>query len=317
LCYMEKQNIQSALHHLTTAISLAPSEARYYAMRSFIYELAGDNDMRVKDLQQAEALDKYIGERKYFGVLLCNTTEPHRYVRWPMIVQYTPHAEIIAARKVLMYIEFSRTSISDYALLPPGTTDFFVDHKYIILQKIIPPYILREIQNCFHVGIKTGRIGFMDDQAMRYVSQNDRCGRLLLFNMVDLVRRTIAHNARPAYSYFGGYINGSILNPHSDRPQCEFTFSITVQQNPLDQSWGLGMFRKPQFEKDDKWPGRDKEPWPEEKDCIWADLYEGDGLLFMGRHMIHFRKGMLLGEKRWLNQVFLHFVQDHFTGTLD
>jgi len=277
----------------------------------------GDNENRVKDLRQAEALDKYIGERKYFGILLCNTTEPDRYIRWPMIVQYTPFAEIIAARKILIYIEFSRTSISDYAFLTPGTTDFFVDNKYIILRKIIPPFILREIQNCFHMGIKTGRIGFMDDQAMRYVSQNDRCGRLLLFSFVDLVRRTIAHNARPSYSYFGGYVNGSVLNPHSDRPQCEFTFSITVQQNPLDQPWALGMFNKPQFEKDDHWPGRDKEPLPEEKDQIWADLYEGDGLLFMGRHMIHFRKGMLLGKNRWLNQVFLHYVQEGFTKTLD
>jgi len=317
LCYMEQQKYQSALHHVTNAISIEATEARYFAIRSFIHELLGMHHERIKDLREAEALDKYIGERKYFAVLLCNSTEPHRYIRWPMIVQYTPAAELVAARKVLLYIEFSKTSISDYALLQPGATDFFVESKYIVLRKIIPPFVLREIQTCFHVGIKTGRIGFMDDQAMRYVSQNDRCGRLLLYNMVDLVRRTIAHNVRPAYSYFGGYVNGSLLNPHSDRPQCEFTFSITIQQNPLDEPWGLGMYRVPQFEKNDDWPGRDKEPWPEEKDIIWANLHEGDGLLFMGRHMIHFRKGMLLGENRWLNQVFLHFVQDNFGGTLD
>jgi len=157
----------------------------------------------------------------------------------------------------------------------------------------------------------------MDEQSLRYVAQNDRCGRILLFNLVDLVRRSIAHNAHPSYCYFGGYINGSFLNPHSDRFQCEFSFSITVQQNPKDQPWQLGVNSKPQFEKNDFWPGRDKLPWPPEENQVYVDLYEGDGLLFMGRHLVHFRKGNLLGKDRFLNQVFLHYVQNDFMGPLD
>jgi len=142
-----------------------------------------------------------------------------------------------------MWIEFARVSISDFSLLEPGTTDGFIEGKYTVLRNIIPPYILREVQKCYSTGIKTGRIEFTNAQAPRFVTQNDRVGRLILFTLVDLVRKTIAHNARPTYSYFGGYFNGSFLNPHSDRPQCEYTLSLTIEQNPPDKAWPLGMFR--------------------------------------------------------------------------
>jgi hypothetical protein len=317
MVYLLKTKYQSSIYHASKAIELMPNNARFYAIRSFIYEMVGQEIDRETDMHMALSLDPFIGERKYFGILLCNVTDTSRYTRFPMIVQYNAYPEQIAALKFLLWIEFAKTSISDYAILPPGTTDFFVDNKYIVVQKIMPQYILSEIQNCYRSGVLSGRINYVDDQALRYVAQNDRCGRLLLFNVVDLVRRVIAHNARPTYVYFGSYFNGSVLRPHSDRPQCEFTFSVTLQQNPPDKPWSLGMRRVPQFEKNDNFVGADGEPWPDEKDEILADLYEGDGLLFMGRHLIHYRKGIFMGEDRWLDQVFLHFVQEDFTGLLD
>jgi len=293
-----------------------PNDASFFAIRSFLNELAYRIHEMMKDRDNALTLDRYIAERKYFGILLCNTTDPSKYTRWPLIVQYSPAAEQILARKFLLWIEFASKSISDWAELST-TPDYFIQNKYTTIRKMIPPYLLSELQNCYNTGIQNGRIGFLDEQSYRYVAQNDRCGRIMLFNYVDLVRRAIAHNARPTYSYFGGYVNGSYLNPHSDRYQCEFSFSITIQQNPPDQAWPLGMAKSPQFEKNDIWPGRDKLPWPDEKEQVWIDLYESDGLLFMGRHMVHFRKGLLLGENRIINQVFLHFVQENFPGILD
>jgi len=317
LTYLEKNQIESALHHSAIAIKLKPDEARYYAIHSFISELSGSEENRKSNLLMALSLDKYISERKYFGILLSNVTDTSKYMRFPLINQVSLIPERNVARKFLIWMEFARLSISDYALLEPGITDGFIQNKYTVLRNIIPPYLLREIQKCFATGIKTGKIELTHAQAPRFVTQNDRVGRLILFTLIDLVRRTIAHNVRSSYSYFGGYFNGSFLNPHSDRPQCEYTLSLTLEQNPIDQAWPLGMRRIPQFEKNDQWLGRDKEPWPEEKDQIWVDLMAGDGLLFMGRHMIHFRKGFLIGKDRFLNQIFLHYVQEYFSGSLD
>jgi tetratricopeptide (TPR) repeat protein len=317
LCYLEKEQIQSALHHAGIAIKEGPNEARYWAIRSFIHEVAGKETERKSDLEMALTIDPYIGERKYFGILLCNVTDMTKYVRIPLIGIVSVAAERVLARKFLLWVEFAPVSVADYALLEPGTTDGFIENKYTVIRNMIPPILLREAQKCYRAGLQSGRITLTYAQAPRYVTQNDRCGRIILFQLVDFVRRIIAHNARPSYCYFGGYFNGSYLNPHSDRPQCEFTISFTVEQNPIDNAWPLGVYRVPQFEKNDEWPGRDKEPWPEEKDQIWVELLAGDGLLFMGRHMIHFRKGLLLGEDRWLNQIFFHYVQEGFTGTLD
>jgi hypothetical protein len=317
LCYLEKNQLESAIHHSGIAIKIKPDEARYFAIQSFIYEVSGLEENRKSSLQMALSYDKYISERKYFGILLSNVTDISKYIRFPLIFQVSIIPERIVARKFLMWIEFAAVSISDYPLLEPGITDGFIDGKYTVLRNILPPFLLREIQRCFTIGIKTGKIELTHAQATRFVTQNDRVGRILLFTLVDLFRKVIAHNVRPSYSYFGGYFNGSFLNPHSDRPQCEYTFSLTLEQNPPDKPWPLGMYRVPQFEKNDQWPGRDKEPFPTEKDSIWVDLLAGDGLLFMGRHMVHFRKGLLLGKDRFLNQIFLHYVQEYFNGSLD
>jgi len=317
LCYLEKEQYQSALHHAGIAIKTRPDEARYWAIRSFINEVGGSEEDRKSDLENALAIDRYIGERKYFGILLCNAVDMTKYVRTPIIGIVSITAERIVARKFLLWIEFGPVSVADYALLEPGTVDGFIENKYTVIRNMIPPILLRESQKCYQAGLQSGRITLTYAQAPRFVTQNDRCGRIILYQLVDFVRRIIAHNARPSYCYFGGYFNGSYLNPHSDRPQCEFTISFTVEQHPIDNAWPLGVYRVPQFEKNDAWPGRDKEPWPEEKDQIWVELLAGDGLLFMGRHMIHFRKGYLIGADRWLNQIFFHYVQEDFPGTLD
>jgi len=193
LTYAEKNQLESARHHASTATKLKPDEARFYAILSVIYELSGLEDLRVASLKQAEELDKYISERKYFGILVSNLPDMTRYRRLPLINQVSIVAERAVARKFLLWIEFASVSIADHSLLEPGASDGFVEKKYIVLRNILPPFLLREIQNCYNIGLKTGRIELTFAQAPRYVTQNDRVG---------------------------SYFNGSYLNPHSHRPQC-------------------------------------------------------------------------------------------------
>jgi hypothetical protein len=47
-----------------------------------------------------------------------------------------------------------------------------------------------------------------------------------------------------------------------------------------------------------------------------VSLFEGDALLFMGRHLVHFREGTLEDDEITSN-LFLHWVQDDFDATLD
>lgn len=181
------------------------------------------------------------------------------------------------------------------------------------MRKVLPPFVLNSFAKYQRTRIKKGELKLGDGQSHRYVSYNDRCSRYIQGQLTDFVRKVIAHNAKPTYSYFGGYVPGSDLKPHVDRKQCEFTMSLAIEQYPHNETWLLSLGKKPLF---DRVPGKFRIEMPPEDEIVDADLYAGDALLFMGRHLIHFRRGSL-PEGRWANQVFLHYVQEDFVGSLD
>jgi len=91
---------------------------------------------------------------------------------------------------------------------------------------------------------------------------------------------------------------------------------MTVGQFPFDQPWALSLGNRAKFDRDEQFIGNPKEPLPPDAEIVDALLLPGDALIFMGRHLVHFRKGQL-GEGRWLDQLFLHHVQDTFQGKYD
>jgi tetratricopeptide (TPR) repeat protein len=229
---------------------------------------------------------------------------------------YGTYQQPQALADMLLYKVFAPISIARYALLDPGTQDWFVQNKYIVLRKIVPPFVLAAAQRCYRNLIRDGIMQFGDTQAQRYVAYNERCTRFLHYQLTDLVRTVVAHEARPSYTYFGGYKGGSILKPHTDRFQCEFTFSIQVEHYPPDKVWLLSLGKNPIIQNDPSRNGRGDEKLPPEDEIVDADLYAGDALLFMGRHLVHFRRGAL-PDGQWTNQAFLHYVQQDFAGKLD
>jgi len=263
------------------------------------------------------AIDPYIGERKYFGIMMVDDLSPERHVQKPVIHEINPEFEIPMARDVLTYIEFSPVSISNYATLPPGTQEFFIKHQFVILRDIIPPFVLRSVSHCFQQLRDNGNLHLGDHQSKRYSSYNTRTGRTLHYQLIDLLRRVVLHNLHPSYSFFGGYLGGATLPPHSDKPQCEFTVSLTLQQTPEEVvPWALSLGESPKFGRDDGFGGNGSEMMPPEDEIVDAYLYPGDCLLFMGRHLVHFRR-TTLPEDQTLDQIFLHQVQDTFPSIYD
>lgn len=214
-----------------------------------------------------------------------------------------------------LYKYFSPTSIAKYCLLNPNTQDFFIENRYIVLKHVLPPFVLNSLQKCYSELIASNTLKFGDGQSDRYSAYNDRCGRFIHYQLADLVRNIIAHNAIPSYTYFGGYKTGSKLDPHTDRQACEFTMSLNIQQYPHDKPWPLCAGKNALFEKDPNFNGKNPLEIPPESETVNANLYSGDALLFMGRHLVHFRRGAL-PEGSWTNQIFLHYVQEDFTGEL-
>jgi len=262
-------------------------------------------------------IDPFIGERKYFGIMVVNDTRPNRHFLFPLVREPNRNHDLIACLDMLAFTEFSRVAMTNYARIPPGAQEFFIAHKYYIIRDIIPPFVLNAVARGIKLNREAGAFGALGDyQSKRFNSLNDRMSRVLHFQLVDLWRRIVVHNLNPSYSFYGGYQPGAKLHPHTDKPQCEFTVSLTVNQFPYDKPWTLSLGNRAKFEKNEKFIGDPNEKMPPEIEIVDANLYPGDALLFMGRHLVHFRRDVL-GEARWLDQVFLHHVQDSFAGWYD
>lgn len=90
----------------------------------------------------------------------------------------------------------------------------------------------------------------------------------------------------PSYVYSRVYKNGSVLEPHVDRPACEI--SITVH-----------------LDGDTTWPIWIETPNGENRSVM---LYSGDAMVYLGCERTHWREEYS-GE--WYAQMFLHYVRSN------
>jgi len=306
-----------ALDTIKKATSSQRNNQYFWAIQGFLEDLKGSRDEARESWKRALEIDPFIGERKYFGIMVVNDTRPNRHFLFPIIREPNKDYELKACMDFLAFIEFSRVSMANYPKIPPGTQEFFIKNKYFIIRDIIPPFILHSAARGIKDSRLAGSFGSIGDyQSKRFNSLNDRISRVLHFQLVDVWRRIVLHNLNPSYSFYGGYQPGARLPPHTDKPQCEFTVSLTMNQFPYDAPWTLSLGSRAKFEKNEKFIGDPQEKMPPESEIVDADLYPGDALLFMGRHLVHFRRDQL-SEGRWLDQVFLHHVQDTFPGWYD
>jgi hypothetical protein len=274
------------------------------------YELKGDRQKGVSFYNQMKQLAPDM-ERQWWGIPVnaADRQELHHYGTNEMLGPLLDMA---------LYKYFGRVAIWNHALLNPKTQDFFIKNHWIATRKILPPFVLAAVQRCYRDLIDHKKLPFGDTQSKRFTAYNDRCARFIHYQLTDFITSVIAHNAKPSYTYFGGYrspgelaVRATITSiipvrcsdfsvspqPHNDREQCEWTLSLTVDQGPRDVIWSLAA----------------KDPFGKE---VSADLEQGDGFLFMGRILAHWRKGKL-PEGHWLNQVFLHYVNQDFSKSLN
>eukprot|EP01121_Diplochlamys_sp_Union-15-3_P005377 TRINITY_DN1570_c0_g1_i1.p1 TRINITY_DN1570_c0_g1~~TRINITY_DN1570_c0_g1_i1.p1 ORF type:complete len:490 (-),score=73.02 TRINITY_DN1570_c0_g1_i1:82-1551(-) len=307
LVLTKMKKFDEALESIEKVISNADENPRIHLYRGFVLEQSGNKNEAMQSWRKGLAINGDL-VTEYFGLLNIGTSANS-------LREYEGAIEREAVMDYLLWKEFSTKTFSNYGLLTPTTTNFFVQNKWIVLRKIVPPFALAAAQKCYHQLITRKVLTLGDPQAKRYTAYNSRCGAFLHFTFTDLVRKVVAHNAKPSYTYFGGYVEGSTLQPHTDRFQCEFTFSLTVENHPWNETWLLSLGHVAVFEKNDERNGKNPEEMPPEDEIEDADLYAGDALLFMGRHLIHFRRGAL-GAGKWINQIFLHYVREEFSKSL-
>jgi hypothetical protein len=161
---------------------------------------------------------------------------------------------------------------------------------YVSLQQLLPPYHIGALRRYYRYHTRSGTFTLGDDQTGgRYVAYDEPLTRFvhqqLTSTVCDLARRVVV----PSYNYLAFYQGGAVLDPHTDREACEYTLSVCIDATPDPLTHGA---------------------WPinvmSGQGPVSFTLGIGDGLLFRGRTLSHWRDRLPDGYTS--SSVLFHFV---------
>ena len=119
-----------------------------------------------------------------------------------------------------------------------------------------------------------------------YHSRNSEIFSHLIYHLLPIMEKETNLKLKPIYSYNRIYLGGAELTKHTDRPACEISASITLKYFYKD--------------KDYKWP------------LCMGDLpiviNSGDGVIYKGCEIPHWRPVFNQPKEFWHHQLFIHYV---------
>ena len=151
--------------------------------------------------------------------------------------------------------------------------DCFDDHSKcdFYTQKILNAYeggLLNREEDDPNVNSKGSIYGFMDD---------------LLEIKLPHIEKIVKKSLFPTYSYARIYCKGSFMTPHTDRPACEYSATVTLD-----------------YKSDGPYPIYFN------NECIL--LEKNQMAIYKGSEVVHWRDFWDCAEDDWVVQVFLHYV---------
>tara|TARA_E500000318_G_C3539976_1_gene204221 strand:+ start:389 stop:943 length:555 start_codon:yes stop_codon:yes gene_type:complete len=108
----------------------------------------------------------------------------------------------------------------------------------------------------------------------------------VLHYLKPIMEKETGLNLRPIYSYNRVYMGGAYLKKHKDRKACEISASITLKH----------------------WYEDDTYQWPLCMKDVPIIIKEGDGVIYKGCEIEHWRPIFNQPQKCWHHQLFIHYV---------
>ena len=108
----------------------------------------------------------------------------------------------------------------------------------------------------------------------------------LLYHLLPIMEKETNLKLKPIYSFNRIYLKGSELFKHTDRDECEISASITLKYYYKDKNY--------------KWPL-----------CMGDTpivIKTGDGIVYKGREIEHWRPMFTQPDGSWHHQLFVHYV---------
>ena len=110
-------------------------------------------------------------------------------------------------------------------------------------------------------------------------------GENLLIYLTPIYSQISSKNLIPTYSFFRKYFQTNILEPHTDRPSCQYSATIQIDSSK-DESWPIWIKNK------------------NNKD-IECNSKMGDVIFYKGEEILHWREEL---KCEYSSHLFLHWV---------
>jgi hypothetical protein len=165
-----------------------------------------------------------------------------------------------------------------------SSKDYFNSKGILLMKGLVTPEVAKFLT---HLLALKGAFGVGGDPQIpnsKGAGHSEFACETILEQVWPKLEDAIQEELIPTYSYARLYGNGDELKIHSDRPSCEI--SVTIQ---LGRSHHYS--------------------WPVHVAGHRFDLAEGDGVLYKGCDLLHWRNPCDGPEEYYSGQVFCHFVR--------
>ena len=162
----------------------------------------------------------------------------------------------------------------------------FRERRYLLVKGILPQTILEYLKVYYAILMANNRF-WSDSQCPSSLSLG---GDAALDAVLEWIRpevsRLVGFDLAPTYSYTRRYAKGEVLSRHTDRAACEISLTASVQ---IPKGAGPSVVRLK----------------PPNSDETSVEMYEGDGCVYAGTEVEHWRDRFRVGGHI---QLFLHFI---------
>ena len=162
----------------------------------------------------------------------------------------------------------------------------FQQKGFEVVKGFIPPFFSTYLRNYFTLRAQNDPSLGGDSQAPNsHCVYGDPAFDMVMAMSTQDIGKIVGKNLVPQYTYARIYKNGSVLERHSDRPECQYSITLCLG-GEYDKQWPIWI---------QDYDGNDH--------CV--ELDEGDMLVYSGCELEHWRDKF---EGNMQYQLFMHYV---------
>jgi len=165
----------------------------------------------------------------------------------------------------------------------------FRKRRYLLVRGILPQTILEYLKVYYAILLANNRFGNDDQCPSSLCLGGDAALDAVLEWIRPEVSRLVGFDLAPTYSYTRQYGKGEVLSRHTDRVACEISVTASIQI-PKGAGPSVVHLKPPNFDE------------------TKVEMFEGDGCVYAGTEVEHWRERFRVGG---YIQLFLHFIAKH------